>query len=279
MTLPAHWIDLQPGNTVPVEDRAYRYGESLFETLRYHRGCYHLLPAHLERLARGCSRLGLEYPEQQLQRQLELARTYLEENQHLQAGVRLTLSRLGAEPGYTPHGTAIRLAASLTPISLGWREHLPPAHMITCETRLAEQPALAGIKHGNRLEQVLAASEISASGADEGLLLNMAGEVICASSSNIFAVFDGSLVTPDLSRCGIAGTVRSFILSQSSLAGRVAEAALSVADLQQAEEVFLTNALIGVRSVAECVGRGFTSTAVADMVRQEFYHHAESSGQ
>ena len=116
-----------------------------------------------------------------------------------------------------------------------------------CEIRLGQNPALAGIKHLNRLEQVLARQEWIDDDIREGLLMDTDDNLVEGTMCNLFTVSDGVLITPDLSRCGVAGIMRSIILElaeQQGLATRITP--ISQQALAQADEVFLSNSLIGI---------------------------------
>ena len=135
----------------------------------------------------------------------------------------------------------------------------PSAHaqhgvrLFPCTTRLAEQPLLAGLKHLNRLEQVIARAEWQDSEHVEGLMLDQAGRVVEGVYSNIFLVRDGGLITPDLKRCGVAGVMRAEILFQAeSLAIPTQIADISLEQLQWADEVFVCNSVYGVWPVRAC---------------------------
>ena len=277
MSLPAHWLNLQAGVDPGVNDRGFRYGDSLFETLRCYRGQWQLLDYHLQRLQRGCEVLDIPYPGQEIRAQLALALSYLEQHGHEQACGRLVVTRGDSDRGYAANCESPNIVLSLTPVSLGWRELQEPARLIRCELPLASQPRLAGLKHSNRLEQVLAAREVVREQADEGLLLNAQGEIVSAVSANVFGVFDGRLLTPPLHNWGVAGTVRRLILEELAVAAaiEVEEATISWADLQQADELFLTNALVGIRAVAHCPGRNFTSTRWGDTLRELFFEYLD----
>jgi 4-amino-4-deoxychorismate lyase len=277
MSLPASWVNHQPGATSACLDRGYRYGDSLFETLRYHQRQYHLLDYHLQRMRAGSEVLDIAFPEDRLREQLLQGADYLAAHSIEQACARLVLSRGGDGGGYRPTAGPANISLSLTPIALKWRGVPAPASVIRCDIALATQPRLAGIKHSNRLEQVLAAREVAERGADEGLLLNANGELVSAVSANVFAVFDGTLLSPPLRDCGVAGTVRRLIIDELAPAAGIAfaEEPLPWADLQQASEMFLCNALIGIRAVAAYPGRSFTSTALGDNLRQQFFAWSE----
>ena len=124
-----------------------------------------------------------------------------------------------------------------------------------CDTRLSRNPALAGIKHLNRLEQVLARAEWDDPDIAEGLMLDEQGNVVEGTMSNMFCVIDNVLHTPDLSHCGVKGIARARVLEQAGQHGiSTCVRALELDDIKQASEVFLTNSLIDVwpvRQVAE----------------------------
>ncbi len=277
MSLPVHWLNLQAGADPGVNDRGFRYGDGLFETLRYYRGQWQLLDFHLQRLQLGCEVLEISFPADKIQAQLALAVCYLQERDLEEACGRLAVTRGDSDRGYAALCASPNLVLSLTPVSLLWREVPAPASLIRCELPLASQPRLAGLKHSNRLEQVLAAREVSREQADEGLLLNGQGEIVSAVSANVFGVFDACLLTPPLRACGVAGTVRRLILEELAAAAGmdVEEATLCWADLQQAEELFLTNSLVGIWSVAHCPGRNFTSSRWGDTLRELFFEHLD----
>ena len=162
--------------------------------------------------------------------------------------VKLVITRGSGGRGYGP---PVRIRPTRIFSCHPWTEH--PAEwfrsgvsVAICRTRLAEQPILAGIKHLNRLEQVLARSEWNDPACAEGVMCDRHGRVICGTTSNLFLFDKDGLVTPRLDSCGIAGTVRGLILRTAALFGiSAAEGELYVPDLFRADGLFLTNALIG----------------------------------
>jgi len=115
---------------------------------------------------------------------------------------------------------------------------------------LASQPALAGIKHLNRLEQVLASSGKDP-GCDEALLADEAGHPVCGTRTNLFRVKDGALYTAPLDRCGVAGHMRRKVLALAPMLGVEARVQHgSWEDLVAADEAFLTNSLVGIWPIA-----------------------------
>jgi 4-amino-4-deoxychorismate lyase len=133
-----------------------------------------------------------------------------------------------------------------------------------CDTRLARQPLLAGIKHLNRLEQVLAQSEWSDERVQEGLMVDTEGELIGGTASNVFVVRDGTLLTPDLRFCGVRGVMRGQVIACARRLGLpVSEEPLWPEDLQSAKEVFVTNAVRGIRPAATLGDLAWSDHAVA----------------
>jgi 4-amino-4-deoxychorismate lyase len=134
-----------------------------------------------------------------------------------------------------------------------WHEEGVRVHLATL--RLGENTALAGIKHCNRLEQVLARREWTDPAIAEALLFSSSGALVSGTMSNVFLVHGSKLLTPLIDRCGVAGIMRGLVLEIASAAGILAqERRLDAADLEAAEEVFLTNALSGIRPVRELAG-------------------------
>lgn len=127
-----------------------------------------------------------------------------------------------------------------------------------CDTRLSSQPRLSGIKHLNRLDQVLASAELDDPQVAEGLMLSQDGRVVCGTRSNLFALVGTRILTPCLRDCGVAGTVRRLMPALAVEHGlEFVEADLRPDDLDRADGLFLTNALIGAWPVRRLVGRDF----------------------
>jgi 4-amino-4-deoxychorismate lyase len=137
-----------------------------------------------------------------------------------------------------------------------------------CELRLALQPRLAGAKHLNRLENVIARMEWLDHRVAEGLLLDTEGYVIEGIAANLFIARNGSLLTPDLSRCGVSGVTRERIIDAAVRHGvPIRVAAITWDDLLGAEEAMLVNSLIGVWPVRALVDRAWTSTVWTSRIR------------
>lgn len=258
------WIDGIPAAVVPAQDRGLQYGDGLFETLAVKDGCIVLLDFHLDRLATGCERLGFTMPP------ATVLKADLQAAAAGDAVLKLILTRGSAGRGYRPPAGAVpRRILSRHPwpaYPAAWAQD--GVRVKVCDTRLASQPRLAGIKHLNRLEQVLARAEWSdADGLQEGLMLDLEGRVIEGTMSNVFASpGEGVLLTPDLSRCGVAGVMRRHLLEQAAKAGVTTRVGpLPLATLLRAQEIFLCNSILGVWPVTELAG---TRYPVGAMTRQ-----------
>lgn len=249
------WINGEPGGSLSPLDRGLHYGDGLFETIACLGGRPRFLSLHLERLTRGCKRLGLTPPGNvELRRELTAIAALTD-----RAIVKLLLTRgPAAARGYGVSGSekATRLA-----LRYRWDADDPRlaeqgVRVRTAALRLAENPPLAGLKHLNRLEQVLARREWTDPQIAESLMFSSAGRLVSGVMSNVFLVEGGKLRTPQLDRCGVAGIMRQVVLREAAHLGIAAEeAALGSEDLTRARELFLTSALIGVRPVSAVDGR------------------------
>lgn len=235
-------IDGVPGELLPATDRGLAYGDGLFETIRIHRGAPLFLEQHLQRLLAGCARLGIPADLPQWQRWLEHALQDAEPA----AVLKLIITRGSGGRGYRPSAAAQpRCIISLHPLpAVTSPDPAAGSKAFVCRQRLALQPALAGIKHLNRLEQVLASREFPDDSWHEGLMLDTADRLVEGTRSNVFLVVDGQLLTPDLSRCGIAGILRGQLQQVFGTALEVSDVPASA--LEQASELFLCNSVLGI---------------------------------
>ncbi|KGI77945.1 aminodeoxychorismate lyase [Oleiagrimonas soli] len=243
-------IDGRETQQVPADDRGLRYGDGLFETVRVIDGRAPLWARHMQRLAHGCERLGMPSPDTEALREDVAALTQA----YGPSVVRITLTRGGGERGYlppeTPRCTRIVTAAPAPLRPAHWSD--AGIRVRFCDTRLAVQPALAGLKHLNRLEQVLARAEWRDPDIVEGLMRSMDGAVVCATAANLFARIDGDWITPSVETCGVAGVARAEVLAQWP---RCRIGTIEMGALMQAEEVFLSSSVRGILPVGDLAGR------------------------
>lgn len=255
-------VDGLPQESVAALDRGLLYGDGLFETVRFVGSAAPLWPRHMQRLAQGCERLCLQAPDPAL-----LWREAQSATQGMADTVmRITLTRGVGARGYampeTPHVTRIVAAFPMPAISEATYRDGVRLHL--CKARLAEQPLLAGIKHLNRLEQVLARAEWSDPAIAEGLLCDSHGNAISATAANLFAVIEGVPVTPRVDRCGVAGVLRAELLDVLSQA-RVRD--LPLAECLGASELFLSSSVRGILPVQAVGNKVFAPGPVARAVQ------------
>lgn len=242
-------IDGTASDAAWTSERAFQYGDGLFETVAIIDGRPCLWDAHVARLSEGCRRLRLPQPDTSLLTDECLALADGSSRAVIKIYWTAGESRRGyARPNPLQPRRILRLSDWPTLLSgnaLSWTLRL-------CEQRLGENPALAGIKHLNRLEQVLARSEWNDPAIDEGVMLGQDGGVLCGTMSNLFVQQGDALITPRLNGAGISGVVRALLLR---LAERrrmdVLEQQVTLAQLQRGDAVYMTNSLIGVMRVTK----------------------------
>lgn len=257
------WVDGQPADAVSLKDRGLAYGDGLFETIAVKAGQPVLLDRHLQRLAEGCRRLAIVVDQQLIRSEL------LAYSRALGDGVlKLILSRGDSLRGYGFNRDAPprRILQGSPPVVYPQAHGVSGIRLFPCATRLSEQPLLAGLKHLNRLEQVIARSEWQDAEHAEGLMLDVSGRVIEGVFSNLFLIRDGVLLTASLERCGVAGVMRAELLARAPGLGMpVTVADISLHALQQADEVLVCNSVYGIWPVCGC---GSMSWPVGPLTRK-----------
>lgn len=243
-------VDGEISAQIPIADRGLQYGDGLFETMAVFRGQPRFWQAHVDRLSVGCERLRLPMTPQEV---------LLREVQTVSAGqddcvVKIMLTRGVSGRGYAP---VIPSRANRIVCAYAWPQdpgHLNETGIRTriCDLRLGIQPALAGLKHLNRLEQVMARAEWTDKTVHEGILLDHEDYVISAISSNIFLVQGERLLTPRMDRCGVRGVMRGAVLQ--AFKSRCEQRRVSLDMLPEADEVFVCNAVRGIFPVTRIEG-------------------------
>jgi 4-amino-4-deoxychorismate lyase len=247
------------GAGISALDRGLHFGDGLFETIVCLKGRPRFLPLHLERLEFGCERLQIASPnlEETSAEVLALARDVETAIIKVIVTGGEALARGYARP---PNQRATRIT-----IRYPWPDEDPAqlhdgVMVRTLSIRLGENPRLAGLKHCNRLEQIVARSELAADPSlAEGILFSSSGNLVSGTMSNLFLVREGGLLTPRIDQCGVAGVMRRVVLREARRVGIPArECELHADSLQAADEVFLTNARIGIWPVRALDGRTLT---------------------
>lgn len=251
-------VDGQPQDAVSALDRGLLYGDGLFETIRFVGGTAPLWSRHMERLAHGCERLHLPAPDPALLWREALAVAH----GMAQSVLRITLTRGVGARGYAmPAAPCVtRVVAAFPMPVLDAAMYRDGVRLHPCVTHLAEQPRLAGIKHLNRLEQVLARAEWNDPAIAEGLLCDMRGNAISAIAANLFAVIDGVPIAPRVDHCGVAGVLRAELLA---LLPQAQVRDLPLAECLAADELFLSSSVRGILPVQAVGDRVFVPGPVA----------------
>jgi 4-amino-4-deoxychorismate lyase len=252
-----------PGDSIGLNDRGLHYGDGLFETIAVRNGSCRFLDMHFQRLAQGCARLKIPLPEQRIL-QIELGQL---SQQFEYAVAKIILTRGEGPRGY-------RLPDTCAPTRIVGVEQTKPQQypeggvaVRFCTTLISRNPQFAGLKTLNRLEQVMARAECNDAGIAEGLMFNDRDEIICGTMTNVFLASKGILYTPNLQECGVSGIMRQQVIAVAADQGiEVQEASLSKTDLNSADEIFLTNALVGLWPVTtlagQIIGQGEISAAI-----------------
>ena len=244
-----------PAQQVSPFDRAVHFGDGLFETIACRGGRPRFLSLHLERLLLGCQRLGIEPGN--LEEVRAEVRSLAREVENSIVKVILTRgTALARGYGVTGREKAMRITFRYAWPPETATESQDGVRVRTAKLRLGENPALAGLKHCNRLEQILARQEWTDPGIAESLLFSSSGRLVSGTMSNVFIVEGSRLRTPRLDLCGVAGVMRRVVLREAERAGiSVQEDVLGVEDVHKASELFLTNARIGLWPLRELDGR------------------------
>ena len=253
---------------VSVFDRAFLYGDGLFETMRVVNGKPFRWWDHMERLRKGGDFLGIKIPFgcKSLEK---FAAELIAQNKMPDALMRLTVSRGIGPRGYSPKGAdKPTLVMTMHPApnkpALPWKLHI-------ASQRLPVSDKLAQFKTANKLAQVLARAEADAAGADEALLLNTDGHVVEGASSNLFWIEGKTVCTPPLTDGLLAGVTRAVTMEIcQSLSLSLAERAVTPEQLRRADGVFLTLSSIGVAEATALDGSPLATSPIAADIHRAY---------
>jgi 4-amino-4-deoxychorismate lyase len=246
-------VNGKPEKTLSIFDRGLQYGDGLFETMAFRNDQLEFRLDHIERLKQGCERLKIEYRciEDLLSNEIDAICNELEED----SVIKIIVTRGQGARGY-------RVDKKLSPTRIVSSQPLLSYPALNtqgitvrlCQHTLPENKYMAGIKHLNRLDQVIARSEWDNDDIAEGLMLNQQQQIIEGTMSNLFIVKDEMLFTPELSLAGVSGVMRQQVMKLAKNIGfAVNEANLTLQDLKAADEVFICNSLINIWPVIEIV--------------------------
>lgn len=233
-----------------VRDRGFQYGDGLFETIAYKNSKLQFWNEHMQRLRNSCDRLSLNQVDVSL---------WLEDIKKMglvnDAVIKLSLSRGNSERGYLYDATSsvTRVTAAFDFPSYS-AENLKGIKATICKTPVSMNTALAGMKHLNRLDNVLARNEWIDSEIAEGFMFDNQGHVIEGTMSNVFCVLGAELYSPLLEQSGVAGIMRQQVINvaeQLNIPVNIVD--ISKANFLQMDAVFVTNSLIGLWPVKNII--------------------------
>jgi len=257
---------------IDFQDRAFHYGDGVFETLRIHCGEIPNWKFHQQRLLQAQARLKLP-----IDNFLEHWPTFVKKHlSEIESGcAKLIISRGVSPRGYQiPGSTTINWwlkVSDLPEQSLSLKQ--TNKQLTVCQHQLSRQPVLAGLKHLNRLDQVMARSEWdNKEHFDDGIMRNLDGDVIECTMSNIFWLESNQVYTPDLNLEGVDGCVRRWLINHLSATSKPLRVIKSVKlqRLLSADAVFITNSLIGIQSVDNIAGHQISLSSTVKELADEF---------
>jgi len=279
-TLPVIAVNGVIGAQVSPLDRGFSYGDGVFETCKMLHGKIPLWHLHKERLLKSCEKLVIPVSIYLVEAQFTNLIASLAATDTENAVMKITVTRGQGGRGYrAPDLVSPTIVIGIFPAANYPQRYFSEGVSVRlCNQRLSCNPSLAGLKHLNRLEQVLARAEWQDEAIAEGILLDTQGNLIEAVFSNIFLIKNGELFTPDLSEAGVAGVMRRFIIETLAPQGglKVNIKPLNLADLISADAVFLCNSLYGIWPLTKLLSEqtyGFNVDVIA-LNLQKLLHEA-----
>lgn len=251
---------------ISIRDRGLLLGDGLFETMRVGMQILHF-QQHWQRLQHSARKilLSLPFDDDQLHREIT---ELLQANQLRESSIRLTVTRGNADRGLVIHNSQPNYFVTQAPLS---ETSKPLVLVIATCTRKNQYSPLAQLKSTNYLEHILARQEASARQADDAILLNTAEKITETTVANIFLVKNEQLLTPKLTDGVLPGVMRAVVFNLAQAMGiNIREKTLSTNDLLQADEVFITNSLIRINSVAQIEDRQFSSFKMAEQLLRHY---------
>ena len=263
---------------VSVYDRGLAYGDGVFETILVQDGRLRFWDMHFKRLTRSLTQLNIRHKLISNDLLATINKHLSHESEQI---VKIIVTRGNSQRGYmVPEDISANTIIYISDnpgVSHDWSKTGIKAKF--CETRLGYQTKLAGLKHLNRLEQILARLELANTDYQEGIMLGYHGEVIEGIMHNLFLVKNGELFTPDLSQCGVAGIMRTFIIENSQqwdIPVHVTQ--VTVEQLLAADELFFTNSINVIWPICELDNARFkvgeVTSLLSDKVVEKMYQNA-----
>lgn len=265
------WINGVESDSVSVSDRAFQYGDGCFTTVLVEEGSPRLWPQHLKRLQNTLLKLNIAAPDWS-----PISRTVmsLAQNYPEKGVIKILISRGAGGRGYSPAGcqqTQVMISDFAWPAHYEtWQQE--GIELGVCQQRLGLVPMLAGLKHLNRLEQVMLKQEIEANGWLDAVVLDIHDHITETCASNIFWRHGQILYTPELSQAGVHGLMRAHVCELAKELGYCLEFVKSPLDaLLCADEVFITNALMALVPVTKIQSETYDERSASEAIMKRLY--------
>jgi 4-amino-4-deoxychorismate lyase len=261
------WINGKPADSVALADRSFQYGDGCFTTMLTINGRIQNWSLHTERMQACLDLLDIRAPDwNEVERWLQHAAS---PDKH--AGLKLHISRGEGGRGYSPVGaespTVTISQFSFPSHYYQWRKD--GIELGICQHKMGLNPLLAGHKHNNRLEQVLLRSEVDQMGVQDGIVCDIQGHVVETTMANLFWVKGKTLYTPGMDMCGVAGVVRRTVIQDAPSMGlKVLIGEFELDHLDNADEVFITNSVLGVAPVISIGSKRYTIGPVTRKIQE-----------
>jgi 4-amino-4-deoxychorismate lyase len=264
--------------SLSINDRGFSFGDGVFETIRIWKSTIPFWPEHFARLLKGLSILGIPIPDSFEEIILKDVVSLISANAlscNQSAVLKIIVTRGSGGIGYMPQSNAVpsiilmikddRYAASNSIID---QKNNKVFSLTCCKHTISSNPSLAGIKHLNRLDQVIASAELQGT-FDEGLLLDVDGYVIEGTKSNLVCLNKGKWFMPKLSSCGIQGVMlKKFQFWLEKKKYPLIMQNLTMNDVLQAEHLFMMNSIMGIKEVTTFQGRKYVSSKEGIQIRR-----------
>jgi 4-amino-4-deoxychorismate lyase len=259
-------------DSIAINNRGLAYGDGVFETVFVVDAVPQFFEPHLQRLQLACQRLNLPLNLTLLRAEINQLLIRWDAVASTQAVLKIIITRGYSGRGYRyDPAVGVDHIVTLDALIVDVKKQQQGINVTVCKTPLSINSITAGIKHLNRLENVLARAEWHDENITEGLMLDTDGFLIEGTMSNVFIVSEGRLLTPKLDGCGVVGIIRNIIIEKiaKQLNILVSIEQLSLDDVQKADEIFICNSLIGVCPVVDIDGDKKGIGTVTRKIQQE----------
>ncbi len=280
VSAPKNLINGIAADFININDRVVHYGDGLFETILCAEQKIYYWALHYQRLKESAEKLNISCPlEQVLLDDIKSCLEGLDEP----CAIKIIITRGNSKRGYrydkTITGKRIVMISEITQdYSSLLKRQLLSGDLFLCEQQVSINKNLAGLKHLNRLENVLARNEWADEAFIDGLMLNHNSHVIEATMSNLFAIEDHRLMTPDLSLSGVNGIMRRVILNiADELNIKTVVENITLENIMKADELFISNSLIGIKSIDTFNDKTFGEPSVTKNIFDELISSVENN--